>query len=226
MWETHVRSLGQKDPLEKGMATHSSVLAWKIPWTEEPCGLWSMGSQGVRLDWETNTLTFKSNLNSEAVRRYLCFLRDVFLEWDGVDAWIWVLEQRWLTRDVHACAVAQLCATLCAAMNCSLPGSSVYGIFQARILEWVAVSSSRGIFPTQGWNPHLLCLLHYRSVLYPLNIEEAPSKGGLCFRDNTRGDCQWGGEGHTPPGVQGEVLWAQLAQVLSTEPRAVRQEGA
>ena len=36
MWETRVRSLGQKDPLEKEMATHSSILPWKIPWTEEP----------------------------------------------------------------------------------------------------------------------------------------------------------------------------------------------
>ena len=39
MQETQVRSLGQEDPLEKGMATHSSVLAWRIPWTEEPSGL-------------------------------------------------------------------------------------------------------------------------------------------------------------------------------------------
>ena len=43
--ETWVQSLGQEDPLEEGMATHSSVLAWKIPWTEEPGGLQSMGSQ-------------------------------------------------------------------------------------------------------------------------------------------------------------------------------------
>ena len=42
--ETRVRSLGQEDPLEKGMATHSSILAWRIPWTEEPGGLQSMGS--------------------------------------------------------------------------------------------------------------------------------------------------------------------------------------
>ena len=48
--ETQVRSLGQEDPLEKGMATHSSVLAWRIPWTEEPSGLQSMGSQRVRHD--------------------------------------------------------------------------------------------------------------------------------------------------------------------------------
>ena len=45
MWETQVRSLGQEDPLEKEMATHSSVLAWKIPWTEDPGRLQSMGSQ-------------------------------------------------------------------------------------------------------------------------------------------------------------------------------------
>ena len=47
MWETWVRSLGWEDPLEKGMATHSSILAWKIPWTEEPGGLQPMGSQRV-----------------------------------------------------------------------------------------------------------------------------------------------------------------------------------
>ena len=48
--ETRVRSLGWEDPLEKEMATHSSILAWKISWTEEPGGLQSMGSQRVRHD--------------------------------------------------------------------------------------------------------------------------------------------------------------------------------
>ena len=48
MWETLVRSLNREDLLEKGMATHSSILAWRIPWTEEPGGLQSMGSQRVR----------------------------------------------------------------------------------------------------------------------------------------------------------------------------------
>ena len=48
--ETRVRSLGGEDPLEKGMATHSSILAWRIPWTEDPGGLQSLGSQGVRHD--------------------------------------------------------------------------------------------------------------------------------------------------------------------------------
>ena len=47
MQETGVRSLGWEDPLEKGMATHSNILAWKIPWMEEPGGLQSMGLQRV-----------------------------------------------------------------------------------------------------------------------------------------------------------------------------------
>ena len=46
--ETQVRSVGREDPLEKEMATHSSILAWRIPWTEEPGGLQSMESQRVR----------------------------------------------------------------------------------------------------------------------------------------------------------------------------------
>ena len=45
MWQTWVWSLGREDPLEKGMATHSSILAWRIPWIEEPGGLQSMRSQ-------------------------------------------------------------------------------------------------------------------------------------------------------------------------------------
>ena len=55
MQETQVQILGQEDFLEKGMATHSRILAWRIPWTEEPGGLHSMGSHRVRHDWATNT---------------------------------------------------------------------------------------------------------------------------------------------------------------------------
>ena len=50
VWETQVRSLGGENPLDKEMATHSSTLAWKIPWREEPCKLQSMGSQRVGHD--------------------------------------------------------------------------------------------------------------------------------------------------------------------------------
>ena len=54
MRETQVRSLGQEDPLEKEMATHSSIHAWKVPWTEDPGGLQSMGWQTVRHNWATS----------------------------------------------------------------------------------------------------------------------------------------------------------------------------
>ena len=50
IWETQVQSLGQEDPLEEEMATHSSILAWKIPWAEKPGGLQSTGSQRVGHD--------------------------------------------------------------------------------------------------------------------------------------------------------------------------------
>ena len=60
MW---VQSLGWEDPLQKGMATHSSILTWRIPWTEEPGGLQSMGWQRVRHDWATTL--------SLSLKRYL-----------------------------------------------------------------------------------------------------------------------------------------------------------
>ena len=53
--ETQVQSLSLEDPLEKGVATHSSILAWMIPWTEEPGGLQSLGSQRVGHNRATNT---------------------------------------------------------------------------------------------------------------------------------------------------------------------------
>ena len=57
VWETWVWSLDWEEPLEKKMATHFSILAWRIPWTEEPGGLQSIGSQRVRHDWATNRLS-------------------------------------------------------------------------------------------------------------------------------------------------------------------------
>ena len=58
MQETWVRSLGEEDPLEKEMATHSSTLAWKIPWMEKPCRLQSMGSQRVGHEWAISLSLF------------------------------------------------------------------------------------------------------------------------------------------------------------------------
>ena len=69
MQKTQVRSLGRKDPLEKEMAVHSSAFAWKIPWTEEPGRLQSMGSQRVGHDWVTSWCVSKtvSSLTGEQV---------------------------------------------------------------------------------------------------------------------------------------------------------------
>ena len=61
MQETQVQSLGQEDPLENGMATHSSILAWRIPWTEEPGKLQSKGSQNSDTTETTNTLLYRNN---------------------------------------------------------------------------------------------------------------------------------------------------------------------
>ena len=65
--ETGVQSLGWEDALEKEMATHSSILAWKISWTEEPGGMQSMGSQRVGHDWAANTNTNKGVRNFEKI---------------------------------------------------------------------------------------------------------------------------------------------------------------
>ena len=59
MQETQAWSLGWDDPLEKGMVTHSSILSWRISWTEEPSGLQSMGLQRVGHDWATNIFTLE-----------------------------------------------------------------------------------------------------------------------------------------------------------------------
>ena len=59
MQETQISSLGGKDPLEEGMATPSSILAWRIPRTEEPGRPWPRGSKGVQQNWATNAFTFQ-----------------------------------------------------------------------------------------------------------------------------------------------------------------------
>ena len=82
--ETWVRSLGQEDPLEKEMATHSSILAWRIPWTEEPGELQSMGSQKVRHNSHTQ------HIHTHNCMRYLCF-------------WIHVNRRSVVRTDVCAC---------------------------------------------------------------------------------------------------------------------------
>ena len=81
--------------------------------------------------------------------------------------WNWA-EGLW--KSLRACSVTQFCPTLCDPLDCRLPGSQVHGIFQVRILEQAAISSSRGIFLTQGSNLHLQ---HCRRILYYWAIRKA-----------------------------------------------------
>ena len=67
MWETQVQPLGQEDPLEKEMATHSSILAWRIPGTEEPGGLHSIGSESDTTEWHL----FNNSNNNEHIYFHL-----------------------------------------------------------------------------------------------------------------------------------------------------------
>ena len=71
-------------------------------------------------------------------------------------------------KTMLCCAkLTQSCPALCDHIDCSLPRSSVHGILQARILEWVTLLLLQGIFPTQGSNLHLLCLLHWQAGSLP-----------------------------------------------------------
>ena len=156
MQKTWVWSLGWEDPLEEGMATLSSILAWRIPWTEEPGQLQSMWSQRVGHDWSDRACmrAWKVNLTMCA----LCF-RHIFSH-SGLCLSSCVLHGTKLL--IYVCGwqkggptnivahnvglVSLSCLTLCNPMDCSPPGSSVHGILQARKLDWVAVLSSRGSF--------------------------------------------------------------------------------
>ena len=71
MQETWVRSLCREDLLEKGMPIHSSISAWRIPWTEEPGRLQSMGLESVGHDWVTNTFTFHSLCAGHSAKSFI-----------------------------------------------------------------------------------------------------------------------------------------------------------
>ena len=101
MQETWVQSLGWEDPLEKEMATHSSILAWRIPWTEEPRGLQSTGSQRVGHDWAIS-LHFKITAVGECsheIKRRLLLGRKVITNLDSI------LKSKDITLPTKVCLV-------------------------------------------------------------------------------------------------------------------------
>ena len=116
--DMRVWSLSQENPQE-GIATHSSISAWRIPWTQKPGRIQSTGSPRVG----------HVEVSEQMCMHYIaCF------------------------RFESESEVAQLCPTLCDPMDCSLLGSSIHGTFQARVLEWVAISFS-GDLPNPGIKP-------------------------------------------------------------------------
>ena len=143
-----VWSLDWEDPLQEGMATHSSTLAWSIPWTEEPGTLWSTGSHKVRLNWSDSARTAGRHY---ILRYVMCFKRKFLLSYGLIvmsrSQWVNVKAQLWnpgfLFPNLEFCVSESVshssCPTLCDPTDCSPPGSSVHGIFQAMILEWVAM---------------------------------------------------------------------------------------
>ena len=90
MQETPVRSLGQKDPLEKEMAAYSSILAWRIPWTEEPGGLQSMGLQRVGHNWVTYIELYKLHINFEYSTLSVSWFPHIFFH-SIICFYIWLL---------------------------------------------------------------------------------------------------------------------------------------
>ena len=139
------------------MATHSSILAWRIPWTEEPGGLQSTALQSQTLLKRLSTHAVKKtkeshwqNVSVNILYSCKCF---------GICSWSWRQEPRMGEGCILCCVclVAQLCLTLRDPMEWSPPGSSVHGILQARILEWITMPSSRGSSqPRDG--THVSCI--------------------------------------------------------------------
>ena len=79
--ETGAQFLGREDPLEEGMATHSSILAWRIPWTEEPGELWSIGSQTVVHDWSGLACTHTRMLTQCFQVHLILYTRRITKKW-------------------------------------------------------------------------------------------------------------------------------------------------
>ena len=143
--------------LEKEMATHSSIPAWRIPGMVEPGGLPAMGSHRVWHDW-SDLAAGAFFIDPYILIFFLFLLRSNKFKWDK---WKWKVKVLF----------TQSCPTLWDPMGCSTLGFSVHRILQARILEWVAVSLFQGIFLTLGLN---LGLLHCWQIIYHLNHQGSP----------------------------------------------------
>ena len=152
MQETWVLFLSWEDPVEKGMATHSNIFAWEISWSEEPDGLQSWGGKESDMTWATNTFTFftfRQRIGLSYINFNLCNKDKGSAILSNAHSCIF-RRGNWDSQKVKV-LVAQSCPTLCNPMDCSLPSSSVHGILQGRILEWVAIPFFRGSSLPRNW---------------------------------------------------------------------------
>ena len=187
-WETWVWSLGQEDPLEEEMTTHSSILAWRIPWTEESGRLQSTGSQKVRHNWSDlahyclyslycasdlcslfSTCCKFVPLNTHSYLPHphplVTVIYSVF-HFDFLDSITWLYLSDSPQRACVCAKLLQSCPTLCDPMDCSQPGSSLHEILQAREQEGVAIFSSRGSSWPSDWAHVSYTSCIGRQVLY------------------------------------------------------------
>ena len=218
MLETRVRSLGWEDPLENRMSIHSSIPAWRIPWTQELGGLQSMGSQRVRHDWVT--FTFPSGSHGLLLRDCLCAslaIRPFSSLLTPHSPELWGM-QRWGTPASHAPAPTIFPANpspwgifpwrdfisneCCSVVSSSLRPHVLYSPQNSsgQNTGVGSISLLQGIFPTQGSNPGLP---HCRRILYQLSYQGSPrilewvacpfSSGSSQPRSWTRVSCIAGG---------------------------------
>ena len=165
MRETRVQSLGREDLLEKAMAPHSSTLAWKILWMEEPGRPPSMGSQIVRCNWATSLyilmgrkwyfitvlISFLKWLVMSTSFCVIAVLCNIFSRKTFINIFTHSVSRLFCCFCIPFSSVTQSCLTLCDPMDSSPPGSSVHGILQARMLDWVAIPFSRAASQSRGW---------------------------------------------------------------------------
>ena len=165
----HIKAYLTKSPVDAGKAVVviQDIFGWQLPNTRYMADM--IAGNGYTYVWNSVFFFFFFGLNSCKFLYFVSFKGNK-------------TKKPWLCSDIHylfpyltgkkkGSEVTQSCPTVCDPMDCSLPGSSVQGIFQARVLEWVAISSSKGIFPTQGSNPGLL---HCRQMLYRLSHQGSP----------------------------------------------------
>ena len=173
MWEAWVQSLGREDSLEKEMATHPSTLAWKIPWTKEPGAGYCPWAAELDMTEQLH-LCARGFPHSSIGKEPTC---------NAGDPGSWVGKISW-TRGRRATPVfssfpvgsagkvAQLCRTLCDPMD-----YTVHGIFQARILKWVAFPFSVGPSQPRDQTPVLGSFFWGggRSGIHSINLNQMSS---------------------------------------------------